>query len=145
MGVKFGFNAQLEYNTSGVGGAGSWETLSNAKDVTLSLETAEADATTRANNGWRATVAGLKDGSVEFEMVWDTGDAGFTAVKDAFMNNTVLGLKVLGRRDGRRTRRRLQHLPVLALRAARRSDHRLRLGQDRLLRDAADLAGFHLS
>jgi predicted secreted protein len=95
MGVKFGFNAQLEYNTSGVGGAGSWETLSNAKDVTLSLETAEADATTRANNGWRATVAGLKDGSVEFEMVWDTGDAGFTAVKDAFMNNTVLGLKVL--------------------------------------------------
>jgi hypothetical protein len=99
MGVKFGFNAQLEYNTSGVGGAGSWETLSNAKDVTLSLETAEADATTRANNGWRATVAGLKDGSVEFEMVWDTGDAGFTAVKDAFMTTRCSGLKVLGRRD----------------------------------------------
>jgi predicted secreted protein len=95
MGTKFGFNAQLEYNTSGVGGAGSWEELSNAKDVTLDLETSEADATTRANNGWRATVAGLKDGSVEFEMVWDTGDAGFTAVKDAFFNNSVLGLKVL--------------------------------------------------
>jgi hypothetical protein len=39
----------------------------------------EADVTTRGNAGWRATVATLKDGSIEFEMVWDTGDADFGA------------------------------------------------------------------
>ena len=65
------------------------------KDVTLSLETGEADITTRANAGWRATVGTLKEASVEFEMVWDTADAGFTAIKDAFFNNAVIGLQVL--------------------------------------------------
>jgi hypothetical protein len=43
--------------------------------VTLNLEAGEAEVTTRANSGWRATVATLKEASVEFEMVWDTGDA----------------------------------------------------------------------
>ncbi|MBN8646157.1 MAG: hypothetical protein J0L61_13060, partial [Planctomycetes bacterium] len=63
--------------------------------VTLNLEAGEADVTTRANNGWRATVATLKEASVEFEMVWDTGDAGFTAIKNAFFNNDPIGLQIL--------------------------------------------------
>jgi hypothetical protein len=29
--------------------------ITNVKDLTVSLEKAEADASTRANNGWRAT------------------------------------------------------------------------------------------
>ena len=51
--------------------------------------------TTRANNGWRAMAALLKDGSVEFEMVWDTGDAGFTAIKDAYFNDSTIGLAIM--------------------------------------------------
>ena len=31
--------------------------MGNVKDVTLSLEAGEADITTRANNGWKATAA----------------------------------------------------------------------------------------
>ncbi|MGH7202523.1 MAG: hypothetical protein ACREJB_18095, partial [Planctomycetaceae bacterium] len=54
-----------------------------------------ADVTTRGNAGWRATIAALKDGSIEFEMVWDTGDADFTAIKDAFFGNTSLEFAVL--------------------------------------------------
>ena len=53
------------------------------RDLTLNLETGEADITTRANNGWRATLATLKDGSIEFEMLWETRDAGFNALKTA--------------------------------------------------------------
>lgn len=34
----------------------------------LNLEKGEADVTTRANNGWRATKGTLKEGSIEFEM-----------------------------------------------------------------------------
>ena len=55
--------------------------------MTLSLEAGEADVTTRGNDGWRAIVATLKEASVEFEMVWDTGDAGFDearAVRSSF-------------------------------------------------------------
>jgi hypothetical protein len=35
----------------------------NVRDVTLNLETGEADVTTRANSGWKQTFATLKDGS----------------------------------------------------------------------------------
>jgi len=42
------------------------------------------------------TAAGtLKEGSIEFEMVWDTADAGFTASKNAYFDNTIIGLAVM--------------------------------------------------
>ena len=100
MAIKLGMDAVLNYKTGGVGGGGSWTELSNVKDVTLSLETGEADITTRVNSGWRATVGTLKEASVEFEMVWDTADAGFTAIKDAFFNNNEIGLQVLDGASG---------------------------------------------
>ena len=55
----------------------------------------EADVTTRGNNGWKATAGTLKEGSIEFEMVWDTEDEGFTAVKDAYFGNTAIGLAAM--------------------------------------------------
>lgn len=100
MSIKLGMEARLNYKTGGQDGAGSWTELANTKDVTLNLETGEADVTTRANSGWRATVATLKEASVEFEMVWDTADAGFTAIKDAYLNNDPIGLQVLDGEDG---------------------------------------------
>ena len=42
--------------------------------------------TTRGNAGWRATVATLKDGSIEFEMVWDPAHDDFAASRDTFLN-----------------------------------------------------------
>lgn len=39
--------------------------IKNVKDLTINLEKAEADASTRANNGWRATFGTLKDASIE--------------------------------------------------------------------------------
>jgi predicted secreted protein len=100
MAIKLGMEAQLLYKVGGQGGAGSWTVLGNTRDVTLSLEAGEADVTTRANSGWRATVATLKEGSVEFEMVWDTDDAGFTAIKNAFFNNAPIGLQILDETSG---------------------------------------------
>ena len=95
MSIKLGMDAKLNYKAGGQGGSGAWTALGNVKDVTLNLETGEADVTTRANSGWRAMVATLKNASVEFEMVWDTGDNGFKAIKDAFFANAPIGLQVL--------------------------------------------------
>ena len=95
MAIKLGMQAKLYYKVGGVAGGGSWTELANTRDVTLNLEAGEADVTTRANNGWRATVATLKDGSIEFEMVWDTTDANFTALQQAFFNNTPLEFAVM--------------------------------------------------
>ncbi len=95
MAIKLGMEAKLLYKTGGQGGAGVWTAMDNVRDVTLSLEAGEADVTTRANAGWRATVATLKEASVEWEMVWDTSDAGFGAIKDAFFDNDLIGLQIL--------------------------------------------------
>jgi hypothetical protein len=95
MALKLGMQAKLYYKTGGVATAGAWNELANVKDVTLSLETGEADVTTRANAGWKATVATLKEGSVEWQMVWNTGDAAFTAVKNAFFANAAIGLAIM--------------------------------------------------
>jgi len=98
MSHKLGMDCKLYYNatplTAPPNGTG-WTELSNTKDVTLNLETGEADITTRANNGWRATAATLKDGSIEFEMLWDTGDAGFTALQTAWENAGEVALAAM--------------------------------------------------
>ena len=69
--------------------------MSNVRDVTLNLEAGEADITTRANSGWRATAPTLRECTCEFEMVWKPGDSGFDAVKSAFLGGTTLELAVL--------------------------------------------------
>jgi hypothetical protein len=95
MAIKLGMEATLNYKVDGQDAAGSWLELTNTKDVTLSLEAGEADVTTRANAGWRAIVATLKEASVEFEMVWDTGDAGFGVIRDAYLGNAIVGFQIL--------------------------------------------------
>jgi len=96
----FGFDAVLNYKAGGVSSGGSWTPLTNVKDVTLNLESDTADTTTRANSGWKSTVATLKDGTVEFDMIWRTTDAGFTAIKDAYFNGSAIGIQVLDGTDG---------------------------------------------
>ena len=75
--------------------APTWDLVGNVRDLTLNLETGEADVSTRGNNGWRATVGTLKDASLEFEMVWDTADSDFGAVRDAFLNNSTVEFAVM--------------------------------------------------
>ncbi len=93
MGVRLGLEAKLYRNTAS--GTPTWSEVKNVKDLTLNLEAGEADVTTRGNAGWRATLAALKDASIEFEMVWDTTDAHFTAIKDAFFGNTAVEFAVM--------------------------------------------------
>jgi len=65
------------------------------RDVTLNLEAGEADVTTRGNAGWRATLATLKDGSIEFEAVWDNEDDGFTALQQAYFGNQTIEIAAM--------------------------------------------------
>ncbi|MFN5393878.1 MAG: phage tail tube protein, partial [Planctomycetota bacterium] len=94
MPAKLGLDAKL-YRNTGTYAAPTWDLIGNVRDLTLNLETGEADVSTRSNNGWRATVSTLKDASLEFEMVWDTADSDFGAIRDAFLNNTTVEIAVL--------------------------------------------------
>ena len=97
MGIRLGMEAKLYHGTAG---ATATTEMKNVKDVTLNLEKGEADVTTRGNQGWRATVGTLKDGSVEFEMLWDTEDTGFSAIKDAYFNDEAIALLVVDAENG---------------------------------------------
>jgi len=102
MSKRLGMNAKLyraaavlEVNDPTEAEGADWTEVDNVRDVTLNLETGEADVTTRANSGWKQTLATLKDGSVEFEMVWDTEDTNFAAVRDAWLGNEEIAFAVM--------------------------------------------------
>ncbi len=94
--ARLGLAAKLYFKVNGVTSPGPWIELTNVRDLTLSLETGEADVTTRATQGWKATIGTLREASIEWEMIWaGSGDAGFTAIKDAFFQGKLIGLAVM--------------------------------------------------
>jgi predicted secreted protein len=90
MAIRLGIDCKLYFNNGGDWAAPTWQEIGNARDVNLSLETGEADVTTRGNAGWRATLATLKEGSIEFEMIWDTEDDAFAAFQQAYFSNAPI-------------------------------------------------------
>jgi len=92
-----GFDAKLYYGT--VGATAATE-LTNVTNVTLNLSKATADVTTRGGGGWRQKKGTLKEGTVEFEMVWDPTDPGFAAFFSAWNNNTGIAMLVLDASGG---------------------------------------------
>lgn len=94
MGAKLGLDAKL-YRNAGSYESPDWKEIANVRDVTLNLEAGEADVTTRGNAGWRANIATLKDASLEFEMVWDTDDENFTAIRQAFLSSGAVEFAVM--------------------------------------------------
>lgn len=99
-----GMEGKLYFKVGGQGAVGSWTELGNCTNVSCSFEKGKADMTTRANNGYRANVGTLKELSIEFDMVFDPDDAGFTAIKDAFFGDTaeeqIVGIQCLSEEDG---------------------------------------------
>ena len=91
MAVVLGLDAILMRGTAGQTAATE---VKNVKDLTLSMESGEADVTTRATSGRKASVATLKEASLEFGILYDTEDADFTAFRDAYFGNTPLALFV---------------------------------------------------
>ncbi|MFW5679526.1 MAG: phage tail tube protein [Pseudomonadota bacterium] len=84
----------------GPSGSKATEEITNIRDVTLQLEAGEADVTTRANSGWRATAATLREATLEFQMLWKPSDAAFSAIRDAFLNSDEIALLALDQTDG---------------------------------------------
>ncbi len=85
MGIVLGLNAKLYIDDEASYVSPTWNELSNCKDLTQTLEKNDADVTVRGNNGWRAHVGVLKDGGLEFKMLWDTSDPNFQIILNAFL------------------------------------------------------------
>ncbi len=96
--IPLGMNAKLFRNATADFIAPATFTgteVPNVRDLTLNLEKATADATTRGNGGWRAEVGTLKGSSVDFEMIADPADTHYTAIMNAWLNNTPIQFAVM--------------------------------------------------
>jgi hypothetical protein len=89
MSTVLGLDAVLYRGAAGTQGATE---VTNVKDLTLTMESGEANVTTRAAAGWKASIATLKDASLEFGMLYDTSDADFQAFQSAYFSNTPMAL-----------------------------------------------------
>ena len=89
-----GMNAKIYQGPTGTDLASLTE-MSNVKDVTLNLEAGEADVTTRANQGWRATAPTLRECTAEFEMLWKPGDAAFDAIIAAWLAGSEISIAAM--------------------------------------------------
>jgi len=96
---RLGWKGKLFYGSGGTTGVPTTE-LDNVSDVTLTLDAAEADVTTRSNKGFRATVAGLKECTIEFTMMYKPGDAGFKAIREAWNSGDTVHLAALTSANG---------------------------------------------
>lgn len=95
MSAVLGLNCRLFIQTDGVGGTDGWNEMTNVRDLTLNLDTDRADVTTRGNNGFRAEIGTLKNGSISFDAVFDTTDTVFTSLQSAFFINSAVGVRAL--------------------------------------------------
>jgi len=93
--MRLGLDAKLYLDTSATPATPTWSLIGNCKDVTLNLETSEADVTTRSSNGWKASAPTLKDASVDFTMLWDPADTNFTKLKTAFITRGSVFMAVM--------------------------------------------------
>ena len=89
MAIKLGLECKLYRDDSG-----TWNEIGNVRDLTINMEMGVADVTTRGGNGWRQNVATLRDGTVTFQMVYDTADADFTALQTAFLATTAAAREI---------------------------------------------------
>jgi len=96
---RLGIKAKIFYGTAGATGVPTSE-LTNVTDVTLTLDASEADVTTRDNDGFRATIAGLKECTIEFDMLYLPNDAGFKAIKNAWLKSEQIHLAALTSKNG---------------------------------------------
>jgi len=87
--MRLGLNAKL-YINGGTWAAPQWTEIVNVKDLTLSLEKGEYDATTREADGWRMLMATLKNASIEFQMIWKDGGTDIATFRNAFFNDTTV-------------------------------------------------------
>lgn len=89
MAKKAGFSCILY---RGEAGAIATTEAGNTANVTMNLSADTIDVTTRAAKGWRQYIQGLKNGSVDITIYYDTEDDSYTAFNTAFLNGTAISL-----------------------------------------------------
>ena len=82
------------YRNTGLYGSPTWNEVPNIRDLTIPMEKTKADVSSR-NSKYRMSRGTLRDINITFSMVWDNADADFTALRDAWLNDTSIDMVFL--------------------------------------------------
>lgn len=94
MALKLGRNAKIYYN-AGSYASPSWTEITLARDVTTNLDSETADADHRGAGNFGADVVVRLKAGVDFELIWDTANAVFLVLLNAFTNMSGVEFLVL--------------------------------------------------
>lgn len=96
MGDKLGNEGRIYYNTAANAVKGSSGNLiQTVRDVDMKLSASEVDKTSRKSGGWRGKRSGLREWGVSFDMIRDSADSAWIALRTAFLTGQPIGLSVL--------------------------------------------------
>lgn len=59
--------------------------VKTVQDATLNLTSTTADVTNRHSNGWRQMVSAIKEGSVDFSVLWEPDDKDFLGLMEIYL------------------------------------------------------------
>lgn len=97
---RIGKEGALYYKPGGAAAGGAWTLNDDAMDVSPNFDKELADLSTRGTGGWKAQAGTLKNGEIEFEMLFNPSSAAFAAFRSAFMLDTVMGIRMQDAKDG---------------------------------------------
>lgn len=92
--MVLGLQAKVYYRSAGSWGSPTWTEITNVRDVTLNLEAGEFDGSTRGSV-WRRKARTLLDAGVDIELLHKPGNAAQNALRDAFLNGTLIDLAIM--------------------------------------------------
>jgi hypothetical protein len=95
--VPIGKDCVLAYDVIGGWASPEWTDITNAVDVSMpGITKTSIDLPSRGTGGWNLKGAGLKSLDLSFGYIYEVGtDAILAALRDSFLNDTVLSFAVL--------------------------------------------------
>lgn len=94
MSSTVGHECFLYYNT-GTQQSPTWSAIDTVRDVNLTLSSNEVDDTSRTTQGWRSKLPGLREWGADFEMIYDTSNTPWAAIRDAYLAGTAVEILAL--------------------------------------------------
>ena len=88
-----GLNAKV-YRNTGSWGTPTWVEVTNIQDVSLAMEAGEFAGNTRGSK-WKKFARTLLEAGVELNMLHKPGYAGQVAIRNAFLDGTLIDLAIM--------------------------------------------------
>ncbi len=92
VGAQIGLRCKL-YRNTGTYNSPVWTLITTVKDVTFAITKGDADGSSRAST-WKGHLPTLKDMSLEYEILRTRVLGDNDALRDSFLNDTILDIAV---------------------------------------------------